>query len=355
MIDAGTERVLFSVAGVTDIPLEQWYIILNNSDNTSRLFNSSNDQLGLASMTSESWLINFRSFVTEDAGGGTGGQVRGEWNIFNLTYGLVYPNNISLDIGNDTIEEFNFTGQFNQANNRTNNLFSAVNSFLDGCTIVGGNCLVPFRFHSITAGIIQYRDLLFSNEGFSENTQTFQSSAFDTATEDFVINISFDSTRYSDAIGTLVYNGTRVSGSSSGAGSERLFSASTSIPVTASTINNSFYWEIALTDVDGQTLFNSTFNNQTVDPSVLVQCGSGARAVNYTTYDEADQALLVTDFDATFTWTLTEGSTVTKNVSVSLSAANNYQFCINVNQTFFINVEIELDKTAYTQRRFSFN
>lgn len=273
-----------------------------------------------------------------------------------LSNTVSYPANASIEIGvPDGTHEWNYTGRFDQTNNRTSNLASAINSYLSGCSIVGGNCLVPFLFHSDTIGILQYLDMFFNNEGFLENSQTFQSSIFDTSRETFKINITFDSIRYSDITTTLVYNNGRITGTSSANGDERVFSAVKDIEVVSSNTNNTFHWEIALTDISGQTVFNSTFKNQTVSPSNLIQCGAGSRAINYTTYDENDQSLLVTEFDATFGWRLNESSSVTKNVSVSLSGANNYQFCINANSIFFTDVDINLDSDGFTTRTFGFN
>jgi len=188
----------------------------------------------------------------------------------------------------------------------------------------------------------------------NENSQSFQSSTFDTSRESFNINITFDSDRYTDVSGTLVYNNSRVSGTESGSGGELVFTAEKDIAVVSSETNNTFYWEVAMTDVSGQTLFNSTFNNQTVNPSTFIQCGAGELAVNYTTYQESNQTLLNTDFDATFEWKLNDSSSVTKNSSFSLSGSSQYNFCTNNNKTYFTDVDIKLDADGYTERTFGF-
>jgi hypothetical protein len=47
---------------------------------------------------------------------------------------------------------------------------------------------VPILFTSQTAGILQYSDLLFNNEGFIEKSQTYNPTAYETSQESFIIN-----------------------------------------------------------------------------------------------------------------------------------------------------------------------
>jgi len=75
-----------------------------------------------------------------------------------------YPNNVSLSINNSGI--WNFTGRFNQTNNKTNDFKVSLNTALNngacdcvGCSLTGNNCTIPFIFHSDTAGILQYSDI----------------------------------------------------------------------------------------------------------------------------------------------------------------------------------------------------
>ena len=121
--------------------------------------------------------------------------------LYNSGDGLFYnespTTNPHLEVGTpDGTYEWNFTGEFNQTNNRTSNLFSAINSYLSGCTIQNGFCLVPFLFHSDTIGILKYLDMLFSNDGFGENSQTFDAQTVSLSTETFSINLTYDSHIY---------------------------------------------------------------------------------------------------------------------------------------------------------------
>ena len=267
------------------------------------------------------------------------------------------PKNVSLFIGG--IQVWNYTGEFNHTNNRTSNFFAIINSFLPTCSIVGGNCLVPFLFHSDTVGILQYLNLVFDNVGFSENSQTYTTPVYDTSRHRFSINFTYDPGRYDeDSTSTVfVYNNSRYSSTlSSSSGDNYIYSSTIDIPIVSVSTEIEFYWEINLINSTGDTLTdNSTFYNQTVLPSNLSQCGTVERAVNYTIYSESTLALLTADFDATFVWKLNESSSITKNSSFDLTGANNYQFCINSNETFFTDVAIELSATNYHTKLYDFD
>ena len=283
------------------------------------------------------------------------------WAIASATpiyksFNLNYTQNSSLLIGSNEI--WNYTGTFDQTNNRTSNLASTINQFLNATYLVGTNYIIPFMFHSDTAGILQYLNLLFNNEGFLENSQTYTTPVYDTSRHGFSINFSYDSNNYEEVSSNavFVYNNSRYSSTlSSSSGNDYIYSSTIDIPVVTTETNRTFYWEINLVNSTGGTFVgNSTFYNQTVLPSNFSQCGTGENAVNYTIYSESTLALLVAAFKATFEWKLNESSSITKNISVDLSAANNYQFCIDSNETFFTDIAIELSAIDYHTKLYDF-
>lgn len=91
--------------------------------------------------------------------------------VFDRTYDLpneCISNNIrnpNLEIGiPDGVHEWNYSGLFNEVNNRTSDFSSVIQSALDsgdctGGTLDGYNCTIPFLFHSDTAGILEYSDI----------------------------------------------------------------------------------------------------------------------------------------------------------------------------------------------------
>lgn len=70
------------------------------------------------------------------------------WNLSS------YPENVTLNIGNDSDVEFNHTETFDTQNQTSNS--SEINDYLSTCSAVDGNCTIPFVFHSDSAGKIEY-------------------------------------------------------------------------------------------------------------------------------------------------------------------------------------------------------
>ena len=188
-----------------------------------------------------------------------------QYNNSNLT-------NLYLEIGTpDGTYEWNQTGELNSTNSpqKTSNLASAINTYLSTATAVGGYYLVPFLFHSDTAGILKYSGLDFNSTGFIENSQTYTATTSEFSDETFAINISYYSSAYSGTInGYLVYNGTSYLGTKSGTGNTVTYSKSITIPEVTADTNVSFYWTFTGIGMDT----NSSSNNQTIQNLSFDDC-----------------------------------------------------------------------------------
>jgi len=263
---------------------------------------------------------------------------------------------INVSIGSTPIQSLSIAN--NSVTNSSiflNNLKTYVNSYLSTCTYVSGICSVPFNFNFTVGGVFIYYNLLnFSNIELIENSQNFSNDTFDTSVERFRINITYDSSVYSSSSAILIYNGTSYLGTSVGTGNTRDFYYDLNIPVVVSQKNHSFYWIISLSNFTNTVILNSTFRNQTVNPTNFSYCGIGSKAVNYSIYDEDTRVLVNSTFDATFVWKLNQSGTITKNVSVDLGNLANYTFCINTNRTFFTSADMLITSTGYSPRTFSF-
>lgn len=67
---------------------------------------------------------------------------------------LIYTTNSSLKI--ETSQVWNYTGSYSGVNT-TSDFSSSINSYLSNCTAdLSGNCVIPFIFHSDSAGILNY-------------------------------------------------------------------------------------------------------------------------------------------------------------------------------------------------------
>lgn len=175
--------------------------------------------------------------------------------------------------------------------------------------------------------------------------------------ENFVLNFTYNSALWSDVLVNLVYNGTKYVASESGTGDEIVASRSIDIPTYSGTVarNFSFYWEFILSNATGSYYYNSTFNNQTADPVVLIRCNSTYPSpiiVNYTIYDEDSRNSITASMDASFTYWLGDGVT-SKNFSLDSSDFNStFQFCTNINDTFYVNAILNLENTSYNERTY---
>lgn len=327
--------------------LHKYYILANHTTNYNRWLNDT------TTLPVNTTFILFNNSIYDE---------NSFTQVYSSTFNIAGINVVTTSnlteiyIGGTKSSDIQISSNGSVASNvRSSNLASLLTNSLNSTYLIGTNYLIPFIFGSALSGNITYLDLFFSNENYTENSQAFQNLTYDTSREIFELNVSYDSSRYTDATATLIYNNTRISSTSVASGNDRIFTAEKDIEVVYYPINNTVYWELALTDAGGQKIFNLSSANQTVNPSNFTQCGTTNPAVNYTTYDEENQTRLVTNFDATFEWRLNKSSSITKNISYNFTGQNSYKFCINTNRTFYTDVDIDLSASGYTSRTFGFN
>lgn len=193
------------------------------------------------------------------------------WNIDNYTqYDL---NNISLKVGNSQI--WNYTGIFNQTNDKTNDFATILNSYLNSTYLIGANYIIPFIFNIslIEGGILQYSNININNLGLIQNSITYNNQISDGTYNTYLLNITYDSSEYS-AAANLTYDGVSYKSQLSSSGNTFLFNNTIYIPSGTSGVK-SFYWTIYLTNsTGGIEMHNSTINNQTILTSTFDLCNS---------------------------------------------------------------------------------
>lgn len=258
-------------------------------------------------------------------------------------------NNSYLEI-NDT-KVWNYTGEYTTTE-QTSNFASTINSYIETATAVAGYYLVPFIFHSDTAGILEYLGLTFNNEGFTENSQTYNSSTYETASETFSINITYDSNAFTSSA-KLYYNGTEYTGTKSGTGNTISFYKVMDMAEVSSITNKTFYWTIKLTNSTGDYYYNSTTGTQTINPIYFGLCNGTYTDdfLNLTFQDESDSSEINASI-STSSWEYYLGSgSITKTYDLINNTENyNYLFCATPNRTFHIDPYVQYVKTGYPQR-----
>ena len=195
-----------------------------------------------------------------------------------------------------------------------------------------------------------------------ENSQTFNATTVETATEGFVINITYNESQWTGASTNLVYNGTKYASVQYGTGDDIRFERSFSIPstVSASQENRTFYWEFAFTNATGVQYFNSTTQTQTVDIISLTSCDSGNIFINFTTKEflPPTHPIRNATFEATFEVRFGNQSVEAQNFTYSDVSEENstWSFCLEpATNNYTIDGIIEYDATGYAQNYYYLN
>jgi len=187
-------------------------------------------------------------------------------------------------------------------------------------------------------------DAEINSMGFAENSQTYNSSIYETELGYFEINLTYESSKYDSISASLIYNDTSYTGTKSGTGDTIIFTKNLIAPkANASSQDFNFYWEISLINSTGTFKFNATSKTQTINRILLGAC-SGAvitPILNFTLYDEQNLTKLGSwDFKGTFEYWIGDGS-IKKNASVENLNDFETLICIDTNISYKINAIIE--------------
>lgn len=188
---------------------------------------------------------------------------------------------------------------------------------------------------------------------FAENSQTFNTTSYETSSENFIINMTYDNTAFTGITGTLYYNGTSYSGTKIGSGSTIQFARTLDIPADYIG-NNTFYWRIGFINSSGTFYYNSTTQYQNVSAMWFGQCNSTLTIsyINFTFKDESNSSNIKASIPyATFEYYL-GNSSVTKSFNyINLTENYNYSFCsIPSDRQMNVDVRIQYEAGGYPQR-----
>ena len=219
----------------------------------------------------------------------------------------------------------------------------------------------PGRTCNITNGtaaaIIWEEGIFWETNYLKENSILFNSTTYETAKENFIINITYDNSYYTAISANLIYNGTSYVGTKSGSGSNVLFTKALDIALTNITQNRSFYWTVTLYNGTSSEYYNSTRNNQTVNPIQLDFCNStlATKSLNFTAFNEENLTRILSyDFDAVFNYYLGTG-TIYKTKYLSNHSTFEVNLCINPNRTFYIDGQVNYDAPGKIDRNYFFD
>ena len=200
------------------------------------------------------------------------------------------------------------------------------------------------------------RTLTVNTLGFIENSQSYNSSTYETASETFILNLTYNSIIVSSLLGTLWYNGTSYAGTKVGSGDTVLFTRTISVPIISTSGNKSFNWEIALNGAKS----NSSTKSQIVNQTFLNLCNTTYKVpfVNFTFKDESTDGVIDAMVDtSTWTYWLGDGS-VTKTLYFSNTTKSNlqYGFCfVPADKTLNIDLSFKYSNASYPQRTWTYD
>lgn len=188
-----------------------------------------------------------------------------------------------------------------------------------------------------------------------ENSETYNSTTYETTTEGFKLNLTSDGSQL--VLADLVYDGVAYTGTKEGNNSEMEFNRNLIIPaIDISTAQNkSFYWNVTY----GSEVIPTEINNQSVERIALGLCNATLTVpyINFTFKDEETAVSTNATID-TSTWNyylaLGDGS-VNKTLLYSTTQTNNsYKFCFTPSdRTLTSELELQYSGTGYPQRRWS--
>lgn len=187
-----------------------------------------------------------------------------------------------------------------------------------------------------------------------ENTTYFNTSSYETSSQDFTINLDVDSSDWDSVAAILFHNGTGYVGTKSGTGDNLNFTKNIQIPTITSEDNKQFLWEISLTNSTGTTKVNTTIANHTTNFTTLALCNATfiTKYINFTFRDEQNSTAITAGVpSATFVYYLGDG-TVNKTLSfINVTENAEYDFCFFPNNTgMTTSYSLQYISVGYPQR-----
>lgn len=237
------------------------------------------------------------------------------FNSINATWHIKYSHA-------PTIDEYTLDLDINESCMNLNTINLRVNKIYD-ITAPYNSDLTLFQCYNNTdwVNMTKVNDsgyyFFFHEEGINwkffslyENYQTFNNLTYETSTENFIINLSYDTTLFQVSTASLNYNGTNYLGTLTSSGTNIIFNKTLDINlINTDGEKKLVYWTIGLTNSTGTYFYNSSKYNQTIYGINLSNDSSlGVKALNFTTYDQKTLSKLSSwNFKGSFNYYLGSG------------------------------------------------
>lgn len=198
----------------------------------------------------------------------------------------------------------------------------------------------------------------YSSIDFIENSNNFNQIVTSGSSETYTLNITYNSSFFTNSLAYLVYNGTQYTGTKSGSGDNILFTKSLNVPGVSATGNFTFYWSIILNN-GTDNYYNSSFNNQTVSLIGIDNCSLYSNLLyNFTMVNEETQDKINPLNENTTTTSKVDIQMYTKDRSIIVSiyshlynATNSFNVCMaNISSaSYSLDAQIEYYANNYSR------
>jgi hypothetical protein len=204
-------------------------------------------------------------------------------------------NNISFNCtASDDFELVNVSFILDGSVNETNS--SGVNSvpYIFNKTLSLGDHYWTCRGVDNASNFVTAGENLITIERVHLNSQTFNTTSYETELNNFTANISYTSSLWTDIEVNLYYNSTKYPASvSAGSGDELNYSVTIARLFTAP-ITKPFFWNFRVTNATGTFDSNSSSTNQEEKPILFIVCNTTATTpyINFSFKDEGNLSSL---------------------------------------------------------------
>jgi len=293
-------------------------------------------------------------------------------NINTILY-LPLNDAVISDVGSNFSANYSVVG-WNMTNatyfiwNSNGSIFNRTSTIITGNT---SNSTTIF-FDDFMIGSYDWNVLMCVNKSSGASNCTFAPSNFS-----FKISASFSSLVYTSRVletsfqtitanitlvpGTNLYNANLVYNTSvhsstlvNNGNDSYTMTSNFDVPLAyANNENKTFYYQLIYSIGPGVFLYdNSTLQSQYVNMTNISKCTSGAKAANFTAYDEGNMSRLNPyNFLGTFEYWLGTGS-IRRNMSINDLSVAESNICVQPNETFHSDAIIQYEKDGYVKRNY---
>ena len=245
--------------------------------------------------------------------------------------------------------------------------YNGTNVTIDGC-VSGVSNSTNFTLENDKNMTIWANDTLGNIKGLFYSwtyrvfgiSETYSTTAIESSLQNFLINITYNSSKWNAITAKINYAGANYSGVQTGTGDAISFDKDIAVGSIPIEVNNSFYWIFSLTNTTTSYPVLSDSHNQTVSNITFGLCAiTDHPYINFTIYSATNPFPLI---NATFksTWDIFDvsgGAVVLNRSYEDLTGTNSsFAFCISPNNTnYTVSLTVETDATGYAQNYYYLN